>query len=378
MTAGLDQYIADLLYDYDCVIVPQLGGFVTNYRPAKLDQRKGIALPPGKDVRFNRNLTKNDGLLTSACAEANGWNFEEAGSFVRSEVEGYLKALNDGSKVKLKKVGILYIDTDKNLRFEPDSTQNFLKQSWGFEAFALQEPVVKAAPAPKPEPKIIPMPLPEVEEIRNNEKDTLPGRSEHTKSIYWVAAATLLPFMALSVYIGMQTGFKSPGDISPADLIPFSQSRKVERFYSPSEIVNENRPEAAEFGFPRHATLFPFSFAENAVDSTGVWVNLAKVKDTTARDRAMSAGASGKYHIIAGCFGDAQNAEAYVAVLQAKGFEASILDHHKGLHRVRLASFTQYEEALNELDQVRLEKDLDGAWLLKKTMKPNEHGSAQN
>lgn len=370
MTAGLDQYIADLLYDYDCVIVPQLGGFVTNYRPAQLDPRKGLALPPGKDIRFNRNLTKNDGLLTSACAEANGWNFEEAGSFVRSEVEGYLKALNEGSKVKLKKVGILYIDTDKNLRFEPDSTQNFLKQSWGFEAFALPEPIVKAVPESKPEPKVIPMPAPIPAQIQDEEKDLVYGRSAHTRSLYWVAAATLLPFVALSLYIGMQTGFKSPGDISPADLIPFSQSKKVERLYSPSAIVDEPRPEVTEAGFPKHASLFPFSFAENAVDSTGVWINLARVEASRTTKSARNGSVAGKYHIIAGCFGEAHNAETYVGRLQAKGFDASILDYHKGLHRVRLASFMQYDDAVNQLARVRLEKDLDGAWILKKPMKP--------
>lgn len=378
MTAGLDQYIADLLYDYDCVIVPQLGGFVTNYRPAKLDPRRGIALPPGKDVRFNRNLTKNDGLLTSACADANGWNFEEAGSFVRKEVEGYLKALNDGSKVKLKKVGILYIDTDKNLRFEPDSTQNFLKQSWGFEAFALPEPVAKAAPAPKPEPKVIPLPSPMAEENVEDEKDAVYGRSQHARSIYWVAAATLLPFMALSVYIGMQTGFKSPGDISPADLIPFSQRNKVERLYSPAETVNGPRTNASEHGFPENTALFPFSFAESEVDSTGVWINLAKISGANSPKPAVTESAKGKYHIIAGCFEEAENAETYVARLQEKGYEASILDYHKGLHRVCLASFMQYDIALNQLGQVRLKQDLNGAWLLKKTMKPNGHGNAKD
>ncbi|MFN2430356.1 MAG: hypothetical protein ABR574_10085, partial [Cryomorphaceae bacterium] len=41
--AALDQYINELLYDYDCVILPQLGGFVTNYKPAQIDEAKGIA-----------------------------------------------------------------------------------------------------------------------------------------------------------------------------------------------------------------------------------------------------------------------------------------------------------------------------------------------
>ena len=47
MNTELDKYISELLFDYDCVIVPQLGGFVTNYKPAYFD--KGIAHPPSKN-----------------------------------------------------------------------------------------------------------------------------------------------------------------------------------------------------------------------------------------------------------------------------------------------------------------------------------------
>jgi hypothetical protein len=33
----LDHYISQLLFRYDCVIVPNLGGFVTNYKPATIN-----------------------------------------------------------------------------------------------------------------------------------------------------------------------------------------------------------------------------------------------------------------------------------------------------------------------------------------------------
>ena len=33
----IDEHISGLLYDHDCVIVPDFGGFVGNMRPARLD-----------------------------------------------------------------------------------------------------------------------------------------------------------------------------------------------------------------------------------------------------------------------------------------------------------------------------------------------------
>jgi hypothetical protein len=32
----IEQYISELLYKYDCVIVPGLGGFVANYKSATI------------------------------------------------------------------------------------------------------------------------------------------------------------------------------------------------------------------------------------------------------------------------------------------------------------------------------------------------------
>lgn len=385
MNPSLDQYIAELLYDYDCVVVPRLGGFVSNYRPARFDAQKGLAVPPGKDIRFNRNLTKSDGLLASACADAMGWSFEEGNDFVRSEVENYLNRLNDGAKIKLKKIGILYIDGHKNLRFEPDAAHNLLKQAWGFETFALPAPVQRSAAsakeetpavetvpekkAPAREAKVIDMPPRKTAPAEMPEPET--SRSEHTRSIYRVAAATLLPFIALSVYMGVQTGFKSEGDFTPADLNPFSTGSFEGRQYKPSTSADfAALPQAAERKFPQTDGVFAFSFSENKADTTGVWVDLRKTEETAAAGPTKSSKpekrAFGTYHIISGCFGEAANAEKHVADLKKRGHDASVLDVHKNLHRVRLESFDNYNEALNRLSTVRNDGSFPGAWLLKK------------
>lgn len=380
MTPSIDQYIAELLYDYDCVVVPRLGGFVSNYRPARFDTRKGLAVPPGKDIRFNRNLTKNDGLLASACAESMGWSFEEGNEFVRTEVENYLNRLNDGAKIKLKKIGILYIDGHKNLRFEPDEAHNLLKQAWGFETFALPAPVKRAAPAPQAgeaapvadqpetrEAKVLDMPRPRPDTAEVPERES--ARSQHTRSIYRVAAATLLPFVALSVYMGVQTGFKSSGEFTPADLNPFSTGGFEGRTYTPSaaaefRITTEPRP--TERTFPDNDGVFAFSFSENRADTTGVWIDMRKIEETVAN--GIPTASFGTYHLISGCFSEAANAEKHVAQLTKQGYDAAVLDVHKNLHRVRLESFDDYSEALNRLSTVRENGSFPGAWLLKKPM----------
>lgn len=65
------EYISDLLFLHDCVIIPDFGGFICNYKSAHIDEENGLICPPAKDILFNRNLTHNDGLLVNwiACKE---------------------------------------------------------------------------------------------------------------------------------------------------------------------------------------------------------------------------------------------------------------------------------------------------------------------
>lgn len=370
----IDKYIQELLYDYDCVIVPQLGGFVTNYRPAVADLKTGIGHPPGKDIRFNKNLTKSDGLLERALADGAKISFEEAGIVLKDITEKYWSKLNGGAKVQFKRIGVLYIDDHKNLRFEPATDQNYLKASFGLDSFMLP-PVKEADTEPNPPRKITPI-IP----IERAKRESI--RFKSSKSIYWVAAATMLPFVAMSLYLGVTTNFKSPTEITFAELIPFKlKSTEPIKFHErpTSAEANTDDLETDGTGFPENTTVFPFSFETNTVDSSGVWINLGKEKkveavvetvEETVPEITTNAEStlSGTYHIIAGCFGEELNAAKYVTRLKERGYNAAILDYHKKLHRVRLESFTDYSTALSTLENLRNDGTFPNAWLLKKPL----------
>jgi hypothetical protein len=366
MSTSLDTYIAELLYDYDCVIIPQLGGFVTNYRPARIDEKSGAAHPAGKDIRFNRNLTKNDGLLTQAFAHAEGWTFEQANAHIKTSVEEYLQKLNDGIKVKFKKIGVLYLDEHRNFRFEPSNDQNFLKSAIGFESFALP-PLVEARKTPEilddsdsvvleKDQKIIKFAPPEPEPVF--------GSSGHSRSIYWVAAATLLPFIGLSIYVGVATNFKSPTDITFADLNPFGKKELVERRYThrTSTVETEN--------WTRWSNAIN---TPNAIGGTDAGTEGGMVyADTTSVDLPIADKSpipgltSGNYHIIGGCFREEGNADKFIEQAVEKGIRAAVLDKHNNLYRVKLESFERYDDAIKVLDSTRTSGAYPNAWLLKK------------
>ncbi len=371
----IEKYIRELLYDYDCVIVPQLGGFVTNYRPASIGQESGIGNPPGKDILFNKNLTQSDGLLERAIATGSKISFEEAGATLKNLAEEYWSKLNGGEKVNFKKIGVLYIDGHKKLRFEPAAGQNYLKASFGFESFSLP-PVVKNESKPI---EIKAVDEAKVVEATFNENQPF----KKSRSIYWVAAATLLPFVAMSIYMGLTTNFKSPAELTLAELVPFKTKSFEKPTYTERTTKDADmaiKDDKKEESFPENTAIFPFSFEKNEVDSNGIWVNLDKgntpkeevvanvaVSKKIIADKADAAVTNTKlYHIIAGCFGDEANANKYVTRLQSKGYPASILDFHKNLHRVELESFSDYSTALESLQAMRNDGTFPNAWLLKK------------
>ena len=74
---ALATYIKDLLYRYDCVIVPDFGGFISNKISAKINEQSHTFYPPSKQLGFNHHLTHNDGLLANYVASAENISFEK-------------------------------------------------------------------------------------------------------------------------------------------------------------------------------------------------------------------------------------------------------------------------------------------------------------
>ena len=224
--------ISELLHHYDCVIVPELGGFVTEYRSARIDRLLNVIHPPSKDLRFNAQLKKNDGLLANAISQADSISHEAANSLIKQQVEAYFSQLEEGKSVHFEKVGVLYLDSHKNVQFSLDSSVNYLMDSYRLKK-VFARPMVKHAGVPQveeevtletePEVKIIETPVMEKvvkEEAPETEETPVIPITEPKRSRAWMAAA-LIPLL---FYIGMVTVNSNvirDGSIQMSDLNPF-------------------------------------------------------------------------------------------------------------------------------------------------------------
>ncbi|MDB2385120.1 SPOR domain-containing protein [Polaribacter sp.] len=129
----LTNYINDLLYRYDCVIIPDFGGFVTNTVGAVIKNDNSF-YPPSKQVGFNEHLTHNDGLLANYIASAENISFEKATTAISLSVIKWKKALQS-EKLVLDNLGSLILNSENKIVFEPSNAINFLTHSFGLSTF---------------------------------------------------------------------------------------------------------------------------------------------------------------------------------------------------------------------------------------------------
>ena len=59
----LSKYISELLLSHECVTVPALGSFISTFKSAHYDLTNEKFYPPSKNISFNSQINKNDGLL---------------------------------------------------------------------------------------------------------------------------------------------------------------------------------------------------------------------------------------------------------------------------------------------------------------------------
>jgi len=134
---NLGKYINILAREQDIVIIPGLGAFISEYKPAQIDESTGNISPPSKKISFDRKIKNNDGLLAAEIALREKISEHEALAIIENEVDDILYRLDKGEKVLLDKTGVLYFDKTGTIQFESIQTDNLLPDSFGLESTSL-------------------------------------------------------------------------------------------------------------------------------------------------------------------------------------------------------------------------------------------------
>ena len=261
----LATYINDLLYRYDCVIVPDFGGFVTNRIGSKMDKNTHTFYPPTKQITFNSHLKHNDGLLANYIASAENISFEKAATAISLSVIKWQNKLQSDS-VEINNLGVLSLNEEKQIVFEPNTTVNYLTESFGLATFE-SSAVARYKQQVKP---LVPV-------FEKEEKKGVPA------FIKYAATAAILLTLSYVGYNGYQNNQQKE--------ILASQEKALEKKIQSATFVISN-------------------------PLPTIQLNVAKELHKP-------------YHIVAGAFQFPENAEKKVRQLKAKGFDKKIIEVNK-------------------------------------------------
>ena len=306
---GIAKHISDLLFHHDCVIISGLGGLVANPVPAYYDEGKNMFFPAGKEVGFNRNLKHNDGLLINHISKTEGISYDEAKNRINDYVETTTQRLKNGEVVSLGNTGELRIDSEDTIVFTPNTTENFLTDSFGLSSFHF---------------------TPAVTYQRHNfaTRKTVRRAIRPINTKYIAAAAIVIGLFVFSPEI------KNPGVNRAGGLDIINSAENIS-----NNIISESKKPtsiAVDISTPEKETVQP--------EEKKITLN---------------------YFIITGSFKRIGQADKYCKQLNSGGqSNPLILKSPTGRFRVAIEGFSNKEEALTSLSVYRSKKGCNSAWIL--------------
>jgi hypothetical protein len=316
----LEHYISELLYRYNCVVVPEFGAFLTQRKSAGLHKSSNTFYPPSKTISFNNQLTANDGLLVSFAANSEKVGYESMLKKVTRAAEEWKISLENGNRLELQNIGEIWLNADRKMQFQPSDKINYLTASFGFSSFV-------ASPVTREVLK---------EEVRSLEEKvpfliTPEKREAQSLRPYLKYAAIFLLALATGL-----TGYRTYNEMQINQQLAQEEAQ---------EQVSQKIQEATFF------------------DTAPLELPILNLDVTTATERAVRKTSDKTHHIIAGAFRFKTNANKKIGQLKRRGFNSAYIGTNDfGLHIVTYDSYTDTDEALKALRKIKRTQSPD-AWL---------------
>lgn len=376
----VEEHIHNLLFEHDCVIIPDFGGLITHYASAQVHPVKHTFSPPSKLIAFNETLKLNDGLLISTFAYRKKLPAEEAQAEVSYYVQQLHNALRANQQYEMKGVGIFRLNPESKIQFEYVPADNLFSHSFGL-------------------PDLISRPVlaPDVNESLRTfikEKSTpVPGALPQKKwgrrlrRVYDSVAVMAIAGLSITALyvISLQNDY-SQSSLNPFAIFDLTSVRilnqpadefgavefpdtAAEGFAAPAEDFpavpqpetgnsgTENITPGAEFTSPAEKVVPATPAEENktvpavpvAAANAGATKNITLPAATAGAKMATTIKAkTDRYYVIAGGYSTLENAHFSRKVANRYGAQGKVILPFAGskLYRVSIADFSSKEEAL--------------------------------
>lgn len=327
-----------MFLDYDCVIIPELGGFVCNERTAWYDEDKEEMVPPSRDVLFNPNLVYNDGLLAQEIMRAKGMDYTEAMKLVASEASDMIEALKSGKPIEIPRLGRLYTSDDGLVRFLPDAELVRMLGSFGHARIPLatlemtsDAPVI-AAPVTEP-----PVTIPADEKV-----DSAPNVIPFRVRLARVAAVVAIPLALGGAW--MLTDPVSSNTLM--SVFPSLHTEVIVSSYTPSDnsipVISDNAEEETDDALVINYAPDPIPVTPPVPVEVPVEIEVpvdVPVEETPVVSKQIN------FLIVGGAFSIQENAKSLANTLKKEGYSPT--QHYQSHNKLYLVALGEYESERN-------------------------------
>lgn len=341
----LERHIEVLLLNNDCVIVPDLGGFMAHHVEAEYSEEEQTFLPPLRTLGFNSQLKINDSLLVQSYIEAYDISYPEALQRVEDEVNELKMHLKTKGSYTMNDIGTLAVNESENYVFTPCEAGLLTPSLYGLGAFCATPLTAKAsiheALSSKPETetaKILGMSS-IVDEIEEDNEDVV-------KIIFsWIRNSIAIAAVLLAIFLlALPTG-------------------KTEMMTRTISNLNNN----ILFGMmSKDTNTSKIEIKKTDIQKTPVKVDTILKNDNTrsAKVQKKDSVRNGYCIVLASCISK-KNAAIFIESLQKKGYPESEVYIHNNMTRVVFGNFETQQDAYNMLRKIHKDKALQDAWVYK-------------
>lgn len=392
---NLGKYIHELLLVHETVIIPGFGAFISNYKPAEINETQ--IKPPSKEISFSQQIRNNDGLLVGHVSYSERISHLDALKIIEKERENITYLLDKGEKVTLKETGILFYNQKNEIEFTAYIDDNLLLDSFGLEPILFStdeegkfksEPIEEiaeseklaeeennrehdeAGPIPNAESnaepeiqteeieeQVIPEPISSGLDLKNEAvpepepaKESIPplkqkAEKRKNRTGFWYLLI-LVPILVAGFFVLKNNSSQEK---------PSSTKKKE------IGIVLKETPEKKQELIAAD-TIKKEILEPEVTENT----NVDSVTNTSPKVEEEKIVASGSpvYYLVGGSFKEEENAGKYMIELQEKGFEPFYLGKKGNFYIVALGTYKTESEAVTAKREFIEKSGGSGVWIM--------------
>lgn len=349
----LERHIEILLLNNDCVIVPDLGGFMTHHIDARYDEEDFSFLPPLRTLGFNPQIKINDSLLAQSYVEAYDISYPEALQRIEDEVNELKMHLQNEGSYELNDIGVLALNEEGHYTFTPCEAGILTPTLYGLGSFEMKYRVLTQLV-----PTVDEGESHDTQSAQQDDSAKIIGISQDTYSekgdedddvvkikFMWIRNTVAIAAILLAIFVlALPTGKTEMMTRTISNINNSLLFGMMSKDTNTSKIemtkVDEYQPILA--------------------------VDTILKNDTVSHQQASVESAERKgYSIVLASYVTRRNAKAFVEDLRHKGYDKAEVYIHNDVTRVIYGNFETQSEAYDTLRKIHRNKDLEEAWVYK-------------